>query len=83
MRRRRHSTRSPATACSTRPSKEWANLLLPLMPPAPVSIVDFGCGTGSLAVLLALAGYQLRGLDLSDRMVAAATHKAASSGVRL
>jgi SAM-dependent methyltransferase len=51
------------------------------MPPAPVSIVDFGCGTGSLAVLLALAGYQLRGLDLSDRMVAAATHKAASSGV--
>jgi len=53
------------------------------MPPAPVSIVDFGCGTGSLAVLLALAGYQLRGLDLSDRMVAAATHKAASSGVRL
>ncbi|MDQ3276431.1 MAG: class I SAM-dependent methyltransferase [Actinomycetota bacterium] len=33
----------------------WAQLLLPLMPPAPASVVDLGCGTGSLAVLLAQA----------------------------
>lgn len=38
----------------------WAQLLLPLMPPAPASVVDLGCGTGSLAVLLAQAGYQVR-----------------------
>jgi SAM-dependent methyltransferase len=59
----------------------WATLLLPLMPPTPGSIVDLGCGTGSLAVLLAQAGYQVRGLDLSGRMVAAAAQKAAGAGV--
>ena len=34
----------------------WAALLLPLMPPAPARILDLGCGTGSLAVLLASRG---------------------------
>lgn len=31
----------------------WTSLLLPLLPPAPASVVDLGCGTGSLSVLLA------------------------------
>jgi hypothetical protein len=26
----------------------WADLLLPLLPPAPASAVDLGCDTGSL-----------------------------------
>lgn len=55
----------------------WAALLLPLMPASPAAIVDLGCGTGSLAVLLAQAGHDVRGVDLSPRMVAAAKAKAA------
>lgn len=60
----------------------WRDLLLPLMPPAPASVVDLGCGTGSLAVLLAEAGHAVRGVDLSARMVAAAREKARTAGVR-
>ncbi|MFD4672015.1 class I SAM-dependent methyltransferase [Lentzea sp. NPDC058450] len=59
----------------------WAALLLPLLPDAPARVVDLGCGTGSLSVLLARQGHQVRGVDLSGRMVAAARAKAEAAGV--
>ena len=59
----------------------WSDLLLPLMPPVPASVVDLGCGTGSLAVLLAQAGYAVHGVDLSSRMLAVAKNKAEGAGV--
>lgn len=58
----------------------WARLLLPLVP-AGSSVVDLGCGTGSLSVLLAEAGHAVHGLDLSSEMVKAARAKAAVAGV--
>ena len=61
----------------------WADLLFPLLPPAPSSILDVGCGTGSLAVLLAQAGYDVHGIDFSARMVAAAREKARAAGVEV
>jgi 2-polyprenyl-3-methyl-5-hydroxy-6-metoxy-1,4-benzoquinol methylase len=45
-----HGLRDPAVR------QAWADLLLPLLPPAPAHVVDLGCGTGSLAVLLAQHG---------------------------
>lgn len=60
--------------------RAWADLLLPLMPPA-ASVVDLGCGTGSLSVLLAEAGHEVHGLDLSEEMVRAARSKATTAGV--
>ncbi|SFR25753.1 Methyltransferase domain-containing protein [Lentzea waywayandensis] len=53
----------------------WARLLLPLVPAAS-SVVDLGCGTGSLSVLLAEAGHDVHGLDLSEQMMKAARAKA-------
>ncbi|MGI5505003.1 class I SAM-dependent methyltransferase [Lentzea sp. CA-135723] len=59
----------------------WAALLLPLLPDGPARVVDLGCGTGSLSVLLARQGHHVRGVDLSGRMVAAARAKAEAAGV--
>lgn len=60
----------------------WADLLLPLLPDQ-AHVTDLGCGTGSLALLLAEAGHDVRGLDLSEPMVAAARRKAADAGVAI
>ncbi|WP_326567851.1 class I SAM-dependent methyltransferase [Amycolatopsis rhabdoformis] len=59
----------------------WRELLLSLMPAAPAVVVDLGCGTGSLAVLLAQAGYAVCGVDLSGRMIGVAEEKARVGGV--
>ncbi|MET7422671.1 class I SAM-dependent methyltransferase [Dactylosporangium sp. NPDC005555] len=59
----------------------WAGLLAPVLPDAPASIVDIGCGTGSLSVLLAAAGHRLTGLDASAGMLGVARRKAAEHGV--
>jgi len=61
----------------------WADLLLPLLPPVPAAVVDLGCGTGSLSVLLAEAGYDVCGVDLSGRMLDEAGKKAAGMAVDL
>ena len=61
----------------------WAALLLPLLPEPPARILDLGCGTGSLAVLVAEAGHEVSGVDRSAEMLAVARAKAAAAGVRL
>jgi len=59
----------------------WASLLTPLMPPAPARIADLGCGTGSLAILLAEAGHVVNGVDVAAGMITLARAKAAAAGV--
>lgn len=59
----------------------WDRLLRAHLPEAPSDLLDLGCGTGSLTVLLAEAGYRVHGVDLAPAMVAAARAKIASAGV--
>src|SRR3954447_16618929 len=59
----------------------WKRLLLAEMPAAPASVVDVGCGTGSLSVLLAGAGHSVVGVDIAPRMIEAARSKAAAAAV--
>ncbi|MBB2923420.1 class I SAM-dependent methyltransferase [Cellulomonas cellasea] len=54
----------------------WRRLLLDRLPPAPASVADLGCGTGTLSLLLADEGYRVDGVDLSQRMLDRARAKA-------
>jgi len=47
----------------------------------PASILDAGCGTGSLALMLAGEGYRVTGVDLSSEMIARAKAKDESGTV--
>jgi ubiquinone/menaquinone biosynthesis C-methylase UbiE len=54
----------------------WLELLRQHLPPTPARVADLGCGTGTLSVLLADAGYAVDGVDFSPEMVRRAEAKA-------
>ena len=72
-----HGLRDPAVRAA------WTDLLLPLLPPAPADVLDVGCGTGSVGLLLADAGHRVRGVDSSEGMLAVARAKSAGLAVGL
>lgn len=72
-----HGLRDPAVRAA------WSELLERLVPPPPAIVADLGCGTGTIAVLLAGEGHRVHGLDVSDRMIAAAREKARAAGVEV
>ena len=41
----------------------WRQVLLNVLPPQPARILDLGCGTGSISVLLAEMGHSVTGID--------------------
>ncbi|MEU0271006.1 methyltransferase domain-containing protein [Streptomyces sp. NPDC006307] len=59
----------------------WRSRVLRWAPPEPSDVLDVGCGTGSLSVLLASAGHRVTGVDLAPRMVERARAKAAAAGL--
>jgi len=69
-----HGLRDPAVRAA------WGELLLELLPVAPARVADLGCGTGSLSLLMAEAGHQVTGLDISPAMVALAREKVTDAG---
>lgn len=58
----------------------WAVLLRDELP-SRCSVLDLGCGTGSLSVLLGEQGHTVTGLDLSAKMLQRAQRKAERHGV--
>ena len=51
--------------------------------PKGSKILDLGCGTGFLSLLLAELGYQVTGIDFSEEMMAEARRKAVLSGLKI
>jgi SAM-dependent methyltransferase len=70
-----HGLRDPATR------EAWRALLSRHLPAPPADVLDLGCGTGTLTVLLAQDGHRVHGVDWSPAMVAAARTKIADAGV--
>lgn len=59
----------------------WSELLRTWIPAHPVDVLDVGCGTGSLSLLLSEAGHRVTGIDLAPRMVERARSKLRSAGL--
>ncbi len=53
----------------------WRDLLLSVLSPPPARVADLGCGTGTLALLLAAEGYAVDGVDFSPEMIRRAVEK--------
>jgi ubiquinone/menaquinone biosynthesis C-methylase UbiE len=68
-----HGLRPPATRLA------WSELLTSWLPAGPADVLDVGCGTGSLSMLLAGAGHRVTGVDLAPKMVAQARAKLAAA----
>ena len=48
----------------------------------PHSIIDLGCGSGEITVLLGKKGYSVTGIDISSDMLSIAQNKAFDNGFR-
>jgi len=62
---------------------EWVKLLTSLIPIKSGSILDMGCGTGTLGIILSDLGYKVTGIDLSPNMINIAKRKALQKNITL
>ena len=60
---------------------EWIKSYAPVN--AYRNLLDIGCGTGTMAQLLACAGYNVCGIDLSEEMLAIAHERLAQQGLEV
>ncbi|MFE3448853.1 class I SAM-dependent methyltransferase [Nonomuraea sp. NPDC059194] len=72
-----HGLRDPAVR------EAWRARLASWLPAPPSSVLDVGCGTGSLALLLAEEGHTVTGVDLSPRMAELARKKLAGRAAQV
>lgn len=61
--------------------RAWTGLLKRWLPGAPAKILDMGCGTGSLSVVISQLGHPVVGIDLSTAMIDLARAKAKGLGL--
>ncbi|WP_377268340.1 class I SAM-dependent methyltransferase [Peterkaempfera sp. SMS 1(5)a] len=61
--------------------RAWQRRLQAWIPGGPADVLDVGCGTGSLSLLLARSGHRVTGVDLAPRMVERARHKLTAAGL--
>jgi ubiquinone/menaquinone biosynthesis C-methylase UbiE len=58
----------------------WAQRLRSWLPASPADVLDLGCGTGSLSLVLAEQGHRPVGVDLAPLMVEQARRKLTAAG---
>ena len=61
----------------------WTEFLKTWLPQTNATILDIGCGTGSLSIVLAELGHKVAGIDLSPSMISHAHAKAARYGFQI
>jgi ubiquinone/menaquinone biosynthesis C-methylase UbiE len=61
----------------------WIKALTKVLPQGRSKLLDVGCGTGEMSLLLAELGYDVIGVDLSDKMLQKARSKAKKSKLKI
>jgi len=61
----------------------WAAVLKTWLPQNGAIVLDIGCGTGSLSIVLAGLGHKVTGIDLSPSMITLARAKAATHALQI
>jgi 2-polyprenyl-3-methyl-5-hydroxy-6-metoxy-1,4-benzoquinol methylase len=61
----------------------WTDFLKTWLPQTNATILDMGCGTGSLSIVLAGLGHKVTGIDLSPSMISHAQAKATTHGLQI
>jgi SAM-dependent methyltransferase len=61
----------------------WVARLAAWLPDPPTGVLDLGCGTGSLSLLLAQIGHRVTGVDVSPTMVDHARRKLAAANLEV
>ena len=67
---------------SEREKEEWKSLLNRTLGDEPLDVLDVGCGTGVLSLLLSETGHNVTGIDLSEGMLGRAKKKADDQNLR-
>jgi SAM-dependent methyltransferase len=67
--------------CDPRVRRAWVDLLTEHLPAAPAAILDAGCGTGTLSLVLAEMGHRVTAIDFSPAMLEQARRKTAAAGL--
>jgi len=60
----------------------WKRILGDALPGSTLDILDVGCGTGEISLVLAEMGHNVHGIDLSEKMLARARIKAKESNLK-
>ena len=72
-----HGLRDPSVR------EAWREQLRQWLPPGRTAVLDAGCGTGSLSLLVAETGHLVTGIDWSVAMLARARAKAEAAGLSI
>lgn len=75
------------TLMDNTPYEAWAEQVVAILQRQGIAggelVLDLGCGTGTLTELLAKAGYDMIGIDMSQEMLARAIEKKDASGLSI
>jgi ubiquinone/menaquinone biosynthesis C-methylase UbiE len=64
---------------TSREREAWKRILREALPGNCLNILDVGCGTGEISLVLAEMGHNILGVDISEKMLARAQAKAKAS----
>jgi SAM-dependent methyltransferase len=67
---------TPGNSLTSEQAEAWKSMLAEVFPARSGRLLDIGCGTGTYTLLCAELGFDVHGVDTSERMIARAREKA-------